>query len=267
MDSSYTDTQLSDIKEKEGFFRKTLRKVSRYRSSNSNKSNGGKQDYIRTNIILDTEKQAKEDDEINRKIYDQKRQLYHQIKIMIENSDVKVDFSLSNKPHPPPSPDNHTRWLRYQQAMTPQPAWMMVQAITYLINKGYLPGHDFDVDKTIDFCRQIASRNNDLEVLEYKEGDDPIPPMSPNSMVVSSLPHMTQVSVPTSRVQSLYNFGTPVVDYELQSMEVKSLVSPERPVSTYHQSEDHVFSEKLSRLQSSLSGKSLPSAPPLPNSV
>lgn len=260
MESSYVDTS-KPSGGRESFIKKTLRKVSRSWSSNSNK-NGGKQDYVKTNITLVTEKQAKEDDEINRKIYDQKRLLYQQIQTMIENSDVKIDFALTDKPYAPPTPDNHTRWLKYQQAMTPQPAWMMVQATSYLIRKGYRPGIDFEVDKTIEFCRQIASRNNDVDVLEYKEGDEPQPPMSPDSIVSPPV-----ASAPTSRVQSLYNFGIPMGEQETSTMEVKPLTPQERPVSTYQQSGDPAFNERMMRLQRSLSGKSLATAPPLPNSV
>lgn len=166
---------------------KTLRKISGTKGTKRN----GKQDYIKTNVSLATEKQAKEDDEFNRKIYAQKMELYHQIIKMIENSDVNIDFTLSNKPESPPSPDNHNRWLSYQQAMTPQPAWMMVQATTYLINKGYRPQIDFNVEKTIEFCRQMISQNNDYDILEYKEEN--IPPQP-------------------SRIQSLYNFEPPLME-------------------------------------------------------
>lgn len=264
MSSSYVDntnnTSNTNNTNKESFMKTVVRRLSRSKNSKLN-SNNGKLDYVKTDIRLATEKQAKEDDETNRKIYDQKRIIYQQIKDMIENSSVKIDFGLTNKPLPPFTPDNHTRWLRYQQAMTPQPAWKIVQATAYLISKGYQVNRDFEPDKAIEFCRRLISKNGDTDVLEYKEeGEDtqPLPPVTPDSVGVPS-------PQPANRVQSLYNFDIP---QEAQPLEIKK-IEPQRPISTYQQPENSDFERRLNRLQRSLSGKNvnLPSAPPLPNAV
>jgi len=149
---------------KKSFFKDVRKSFSRSRFQDKQ---SGKIDYIRTKFQLASEEQSTNDDKHNRKIYENKMNLYRQIKSMIDESEIMIDFDITNEPQPPPTPDNHTLWLKYQQDMTPQPSWKVVNATAYLISKGYQPGVHFNYHQTIDFCMKIATQNNEPDILEY----------------------------------------------------------------------------------------------------
>ncbi len=152
---------------KKSFFKEIRKSFSRSRFQDNSKQSG-KSDYIRTNVQLASEEQSKHDDKQNRKIYEYKMNMYRQIKSMIDDSEIIIDFDITNEPLPPPTPDNHTLWLKYQQDMTPQPSWKVVNATAYLIKKGYQPGTHFHYHRAVEFCMEIATQNNEPDILEYR---------------------------------------------------------------------------------------------------
>ena len=87
------DKQISP-NSKKSFFKEIRKSFSRSRFQDNKQS--GKLDYIRTNIQLASEEQSKNDDKQNRKIYEHKMNLYRQIKSMIDESEIIIDFDITS---------------------------------------------------------------------------------------------------------------------------------------------------------------------------
>lgn len=237
-------------------FRKNWKK-----SSRSN-SQSGILDYIKTDVTLASEDQAKKDDKINRKIYDEKTNLHDQIKKMINDSPVKICFDLDSEPVKPPTPNNHTRWRTYQLAMTPQPAWKMIQATTYLMKNNYILGIDFQAHEAITFCQKVAQENNHLNVLEYREDNYRLPEqptnkflaMTPSSNCLDEYQNKSSCSIPSSR-QSIVLEGYKL-DYKEANTQMEENMKSLENVS--HDRHKSVYQQHLSRKTENVQ----PSAPP-----